>query len=72
VGASIKLGHSLKLSLDAKALTPGSGRGNLTSRLVFTGERWKTLDACVHGQRLRWHCLECIEYFKEREKPKRG
>jgi len=60
----------VKLSLEASELPPGSGRGNLSSRLVFTGERWKTLDVCVHGQRLRWQCAECIEYFKGREKAK--
>ena len=42
----------------------------LTSGWVFTGERWKTLDVCVHGQRLRWQRAECIEYFKWREKTK--
>jgi len=31
-----------------------SGRGNLSSRLVFTGERWKALDVYIHRQRLRW------------------
>ena len=60
----------MKLSLDAKALPPSSGRGNLSSRLVFTGERWQSLDLCIHGQQLRWQCEECIEYFKGREKAK--
>lgn len=59
----------MKLSLDAKELEP-SGRGNLSRRLVFTGERWNKLDLCVHGQQLRWHCAECDQYFKDREKPK--
>jgi hypothetical protein len=57
----------LKLSLEANELPPGSGRGNLSSRLVFTGERWQSLDLCIHGQQLKWHCAECDEYFKERE-----
>jgi hypothetical protein len=56
----------VKLTVEAKELKPGSGHGNLSSRLVFTGERWKTLDVCIHGQRLRWQCAECIEYFKKR------
>jgi len=34
----------VKLSLEASELTPGSGRGNLSSRLVFTGDRWDQLD----------------------------
>jgi hypothetical protein len=58
----------VKLSLDAKALPPGSGRGNLSSRLVFAGERWQARDLCTHGQELKWHCAECD--FNEREKPK--
>jgi len=63
---------AVKVSLEAKALPPGSGRGNLTSRLVFTSERWKTLDVCIHGQRLRWQCVECAEYFRDdRKKPKK-
>ena len=61
----------MKLSLEAKELKPGSGRGNLSNRLVFTGEHWESLDLCIHGQQLRWHCAECDEYFKGREKPKR-
>jgi hypothetical protein len=36
--------------------------------LVFTGERWQSLDLRIHGQELRWHCAECEAYFKEREK----
>jgi len=68
--SGFKLGHSLKLSLDAKALPPGSGRGNLSSRLVFAGERWQSRDLCIHGQELKWHCTECEAHFKEREKPK--
>jgi len=39
---------------------------------VFTGERWKSRDLCVHGQELKWQCAECIEYFKGRENGKRG
>ena len=62
--------NPVKLSLDASELPPGSGRGNLSSRLVFTGERWKSRDLCVHGQELKWQCAECIEYFKGREKTK--
>jgi len=46
------------------------GRGHLSSRVVFAGERWQSLDLCIHGQQLRWQCAECIEYFKEREKLK--
>ena len=60
----------MKLSLEASELPTGSGRGNLSSRLVFTGERWQSRDLCVHGQELKWHCAECEKYFKEREKPK--
>ena len=60
----------MKLSLEASELPPGSGRGNLSSRLVFTGERWQSRDLCVHGQELKWHCAECEQYFKEREKVK--
>jgi len=37
---------------------------------VFTGKRWQSLDLCIHGQQLRWHCADCIEYFKGREKTK--
>ena len=60
----------MKLTVEAKELKPGSGRGNLLSRLVFAGPRWEQLDLCIHGQQLRWHCAECDQYFKEREKPK--
>ena len=60
----------MKLSLEASELQPGSGRGNLSGRLVFTGERWQSLDLCIHGRQLRWHCAECDGYFKEREKRK--
>jgi len=49
----------MKVSLDASELPPGSGRGNLSSRLVFTGERWQRLDLCPHGQHLRWQFAEC-------------
>jgi len=63
------LATNVKLSLDAKALAPGSGRGNISSRLVFAGERWQSRDLCIHGQELRWHCAECDEYFKERKEP---
>ena len=60
----------MKLSIAVTELPPGSGRGNLSSRLVFTGERWQSRDLCVHGQELKWHCAECDQYFKGREKPK--
>ena len=60
----------MKVSVEAKALQPGSGRSNLNSRLVFAGKRWQSMDLCIHGQQLRWHCAECDQYFKEREKPK--
>jgi len=60
----------VKVSLDAKALPPGSGRGNLSSRVVFAGERWQSRDLCIHGQELKWHCAECDEYFKNGHKPK--
>ena len=60
----------MKVALKAKEVKPGSGPGNLTSRLVFAGERWRTLDLCVHGQQLRWRCAECEQYFKEQENPK--
>ena len=63
--------YPVKVNVDAKALPPGSGRGNLSSRLVFAGERWQSRDLCIHGQELKWHCAECDEYFKGREKPKR-
>jgi len=61
----------MKFSLEATELPSSSGRGNLSSRLVFTGERWQSIDLCVHGQRLRWQCAECIKYFKGREKAKK-
>jgi len=32
----------MKLTLEAGELKPGSGRSNLSSRLVFTGERWQS------------------------------
>ena len=60
----------MKVSVEVKALLPGSGRGNLGSRLVFAGARWEQLDLCIHGQELRWHCAECDQHFKEREKKK--
>jgi hypothetical protein len=60
----------MKLSLEAIELPPGSGRGNLSSRLVFTGERWKALNVCVHGHRLRCRCMECIDYSNAGEKSK--
>ena len=37
---------AVKLSLEASELPPGSGRGNLSSRLVFAGERWQGRDLC--------------------------
>jgi hypothetical protein len=58
----------MKLSLDVIELQTGSGRGNLSSRLVFTGQRWQTRDLCIHGQELKWHCAECDEYFSGRKK----
>jgi hypothetical protein len=60
--------NPVKLSLDAKELPPGSGRGNLSSRLVFAGEKWQARDLCIHGQELKWHCAECEGHFKEGEK----
>jgi hypothetical protein len=39
--------------------------------LMFAGKRWQSLDLCIHGQQLRWHCSECDVYFKEREKRKK-
>jgi len=62
----------VKISIEASELKPGSGRGNLSSRLVFTGPRWQSLDLCIHGQELKWHCAECEKYFKGREKPVSG
>ena len=62
----------MKVSLEAKELKSGSGRGNLSSRLVFTGERWQSLDLCIRGQELRWHCAECDESLKGREKQKKN
>lgn len=59
----------VKLTVEATALEP-SGRGNLSRRLVFAGAPWKTLNLCIHGQQLKWHCAECEKYFKDREKPK--
>lgn len=61
----------MKVSIEAKELKPGSGRRNLNSRLVLAGPRWNSIDLCIHGQQLRWHCAECDEYFKSREKPKK-
>jgi len=62
--------QSVKVSFKAKELKPGSGRRNLNGRLVFAGPRWQSIDLCIHGQQLRWHCAECDEYFKERGKAK--
>lgn len=53
---------------------PVSYRGSLHfpgSRLVFTGERWQSLDLCIHAQQLRWRSAERDEYFKDWEKAKR-
>jgi hypothetical protein len=58
-------------SIEAKELPPDSARTNLNSRLVFAGQRWQSIDLCIHGQQLRWHCAECDEYFKERAQAER-
>jgi len=44
-------------------------------RLVFIGHAWDEwgmeLPFCVHGEKLRWTCDACDEYFAE-NKPKKG
>ena len=56
----------MKLTVEARELEPGSGRGNKGARLVFPSDKWRQIDVCIHGQELRWHCEECAEYFKGR------
>jgi hypothetical protein len=58
---------TVQMSFEVKVLEPGSGRGNLSTRLVFTGERWDALELCVHGQQLKWHCAECDVYRRLQE-----
>src|SRR6185503_4502911 len=65
--------QGMKPSVEVREIDAGSGRGNLSRRLVLAGPLWNKLDLCAHGQQLRWHCDECDEYFSGREKgPKEG
>lgn len=39
-------------------------------RLIFTGIIWDSQDLqfCIHGEKLRWTCDDCNEYFRRKRK----
>jgi hypothetical protein len=63
----------MKIEVEAKVLAPGeSVFGNTEPKLVPAGGVWEKsfgsegTTFCIHGEKLRWSCDDCREYFNGR------
>lgn len=58
----------MEIDIEAKAIPRHHEHlGNSQPRLLFVGKVWKEWDLnfCIHGEKLRWGCDWCDEYFEE-------
>jgi len=59
----------MKIQIEAKVEQSGA-HGNDNPRLIFSGPLWDEwdLEFCIHGEKLRWGCDECDEYFEKHKR----
>lgn len=51
----------MKIEIKCKEITAGGKQKLVFDDFLFN--EWGDLWFCAHGEKLRWHCDDCEEYF---------